>query len=67
MSQFKKGEQVLVDVGVFTASPERGKGYALCEVVEDSKGDQTYVSPLPPRSGVPLYVFNRDIKLTRQA
>lgn len=59
---YQKGEIVYVDSGVFTASPTRGKGSRLCQVLEDSRDNgQTYVSPLWPNVGSPLYVFNRDI------
>jgi hypothetical protein len=59
---YQKGEIVYVDSGVFTASPLRGEGSRLCEVLEDSRDNgQTYVSPLWPNSGSPMYVFTRDI------
>ena len=56
----KKGDIVLVDGGVLTASPLRGQGEAIaCEVLFDSGDSQTYVAPLTMSS--PLYVFNKDI------
>ena len=59
---FAKGETVLVDRGVFVASPWRNLGWIKCQVLEDSRDTQTYVVPLPPHLGTPMYVFNRDIK-----
>lgn len=59
---YEKGEIVYVDSGVFIASPDRGKGSRLCQVLEDSRSNgQTYVVPLWPNSGSPMYVFNKDI------
>lgn len=63
----KRGDIVLVDRGAFIASPERGKGVIKCEVLEDSRETQTYVVPLPPHLGSPLYVFNRDITIAQRA
>ena len=60
MAEYKVGDHVLVDAGVFTASPERGRGFFECEVLEDSNPSQTYVCRVD--RGSPLYVFNKDIK-----
>lgn len=53
-----KGDVVLVDSRVLTASPVRGKGTVECTVLIDSGDSQTYVVP---RHNTPMYVFNRDI------
>ncbi len=68
--QVLRGDIVLVDSGVFTASPERGKGTRKCEVLFGSSssysGAQAYVRPLDP-PGSPMYVWNHDIvKLIEQ-
>jgi hypothetical protein len=61
--RYAAGEIVDVDSGVFTASPIRGEGWVRCEVVCDTDNvDQTYISPLPPHLGSPLYVRPRDIR-----
>lgn len=64
--RFKAGDIVLVDEGVFTASPQRGRGLVPCEVLEDSNEHQTYIVPVPPRRGSPMYVFNKDIRVCSQ-
>jgi hypothetical protein len=61
----KRGDIVLVDRGVFLASPERGKGVIKCEALQDSGDRQTYVVPLPPGTGAPIYVFNHDLSLAQ--
>lgn len=63
--RYKKGDVVLVDAGVFIASPKRGDGVVKCEVLEDSHEQQTYVVPMLPHRGSPMYVFNRDISAGR--
>ena len=63
--RYAAGEIVDVDSGVFTASPIRGEGWVRCEVVCDTDNvDQSYISPLPPHLGSPLYVRPRDIGWT---
>jgi hypothetical protein len=62
MAKFKAGDRVWVDEGVFIASPQRGGGISYeCEVLEDSRVNQTYVCRING-CGSPLYVFNADIK-----
>lgn len=58
---YKRGDIVLVDDGVFVASPQRGLGVVKCEVLEDSSQYQTYIVPMLPHRGSPMYVFNKDI------
>jgi len=57
----KVGDIVMVDVGVFTASRWRGRGYVECEVLEDASEGQVYITPLPPCKSSPMYVALRDI------
>jgi hypothetical protein len=60
MADYKSGDVVTVDVGVFVASRDRGKEFRECLVLEDSKDQQVYVSPRG--HGSPMYVFLKDVK-----
>jgi hypothetical protein len=60
MADYKSGDVVMVDTGVFTASPQRGRGLRECVVLEDSRRQQVYVSPRG--NGSPMYVFLCDVK-----
>lgn len=56
-----KGDEVLVDDGVLTASPQRGQGTVRGEVLMDSEGGQVYVAFLPPCPSSPMFVRLKDI------
>lgn len=57
---FNKGEVVLVDGRVLTASPVRREYTVKCEVIEGGE-TQTYVAFFPPCRSSPMYVRNSDI------
>ena len=56
-----KGEIVIVDDRVLTASPQRGRGTVRCEVLADSDDGQVFVAFLPPCQCSPMFVRGNDI------
>jgi hypothetical protein len=59
--KYRQGDIVVVDDGVLTASPRRGQGAVLAEVLMDSNGPQVYVGFMRPCMSSPMFVFERDI------
>jgi hypothetical protein len=60
IESLRAGDRILVDSRILTASPEKGKGTVVCEVLQPGLL-QTYVAVCSKHQG-PLYVFNSDIR-----